>query len=726
MNKRIGYLFWILLLAFGLMFLIAAAQVLANRNINGLVKGNKEAAITFTINNRLQDLINLSFELESKISSVEKPVNYRASLIDSLNVLGYNISVLKEVDLAKEAVQKFNQLNQFTNRQLNISTQALQLLKDGKNNESKKIIDSLRMLRLTDSIYSSALAIEKFLEKDLQATFDNNTKVSSRLSAYNKILAILAVGAIFILGTIIINRHIKQQQLIAALEKAKTDAQQLSKIKDQFLANMSHEIRTPLNAITGFSKILSQTPLNPQQQQYTYLINGASNNLIHIVNDILDISTIEAGKLRIDQREFSIENVLQTVENMFSNIAQQKNLNYSQHIEESIPSNVKGDPDRLLQIIVNIVGNAIKFTKAGAVRTVVSKEKEEAGKTWIKFSVRDTGPGIPKDKQQIIFKRFEQMEGNDDAIKGTGLGLSIAKSITELMNGSIHVDSELGKGSVFSVVLPFNNVDDPSRTSVPKELPNQAVVYEDASVLLVEDNKVNQLLMEHALANAGLRIETAGNGRDAVELIKQKKYNLILLDIQMPVMDGYETIDVVRNKIKDTTPVIAMTAYVSPGEKQKCLDAGMNGYLSKPVDFPAMHSLLGEYLVVKSEGKKIHSTIESGQVDFLLELTGGDKTMAKKIVENIITEIPGAIKKLQASKQKNGRAELKSTLHYLVSTFSPLGAGSSVMQKIQYMRENQKTAADDNSSLLVDELIEEIGSLEEKLHATATTINEEV
>lgn len=690
MKKRIGYLFWILLLAFGLMLLITAAQLLAKKNISGLKKGNREAAITFTINNRLQDLINLSFELESKISNPVRPLAYRQSLLDSLAMLGYNTTVLKGLDLNKEAANRFEYLSHFIDKQVSLSTQTLQYIKEAKPDNSKMVIDSIRAMRLADSVYSIALTIEKYLEKDLQATISNNTRVSSRLTAYNKILAIIAITAVLILGTIIINRHVKQVQLISDLEKAKTEAQRLAGVKEQFLANMSHEIRTPLNAIKGFTRILSQTKLSPEQQQYTGIISDASNNLVYIVNDILDISKIEAGKLRIEEKEFSLQRVLHTIEYMFLNAADEKKLEFHQQVKEDVPLHLKGDPDRLSQIIVNLVSNAIKFTRAGYVSIVVSKVKEVDGKVWVMFNVEDTGPGIPDNKKETIFQRFEQLNlGNDDVTKGTGLGLSIVKSLAEMMHGSITLSSEPGKGSVFSVILPFSKV-----AEIESIVTEQDEFQEtgnhlkyDAAVLVVEDNKVNQLLLRHTLEQWGISVSMALNGSEALELVDEKKFDLVLLDIQMPVMDGYETIRRMRSEIKMSTPVIAMTAYAMPGEKEKCMQAGMNDYLSKPVDFAKMDELLKNFLQ-SNVRKEINSGKgKNGQENFLLQLAGGDHGIAQKILLEIKKEIPIVLEKIKVFQQKNSSRGLDGVLHSMVSTFSPLGNETPVMIKINQLRE---------------------------------------
>ncbi len=713
MIPRIGYLFWILMLAFGLMILVVTAQILTHRNINGLKKGNSEAAITFTINNRLQDIVNLSFELESKLTNPVNRINRRQSVIDSLTMLGYNASVLQDINLNEEATARFKKLNSFIDLQIQTSMNAL----NRPGLPVSNLVDSLRKMRITDSIYSTALSIQKYLEKDLGATLNNNTRVSSQLSSYNKVLAIIAIAAVLILGTIIINRHLRQVQLITDLEKATEVAKQSALIKDQFLANMSHEIRTPLNAIKGFSGLLSQTQLNNEQQQYSSIINDASGNLMNIVNDILDISRIEAGKLRIEIKEFNLKKVMQSVENMFFNTAVGKGLQYFQQMGDAVPVNLKGDPDRLSQVLINLISNAVKFTQNGYINIITSLHRKSSDRVWIKFSVNDTGIGIPKEKQELIFQRFEQLNtGKENVIQGTGLGLSIVKSLVDKMGGDITVSSEPGKGSLFSVVLPFEMVThqiSEDHNFLSKQV--SSLYYTGASVLVVEDNKINQLLLKHTLSAFDITVDITDNGEEALAAISKKKYDLVLLDIQMPVLDGYATIKRIRNT--GNVPVVAMTAYAMPGEKEKCLKAGMDEYLAKPVDFKLLTEVLEKYLQAKRNGHEKQEIASSDDGNnFLLELAGGDKTIAARILQEIKQEIPLAISRLKALKQENKKTEISSACHYLMSTFFPLGNESAVVKKLKQLKNAQEGMEGfDSNILLIDKLVEEIDGINAKL-----------
>ncbi|HNU13497.1 MAG TPA: ATP-binding protein [Chitinophagaceae bacterium] len=712
MKVRVGYLFWIFMLAFGLMILVAAAQMLTTRNINGLKKGNREAAITFSVNNRLQDLINLSFELETKLIAGTFQKNQEQSIQDSLTMLGYNASLLQDINLSEQGTAGFKRLNEFINKQIEISLDVL----NKKQTEGVPAAASLKKLHIADSIYTIALSIQRYLEKDLENTLANNTKVSGKLSAYNKVLAIIAIGAVLILATIIINRHMRQVQLIAKLEEATAAATKSAKIKDQFLANMSHEIRTPLNAIIGFTKLLSQTPLNAEQQQYSVIIKDAGKNLMNIVNDILDISKIEAGKMRIESKKFDLTHVMQTLEYMFESAAAEKELSFFQQVEKNVPVLLKGDPERLAQILINLISNAIKFTKKGYVNVGVSLYNEEKEKSWIRFSVKDSGVGVPADMHEKIFQRFEQLNPDEGQVtKGTGLGLSIVKSLVDQMGGEISLSSESGKGSEFTVILPFEKVTIPISEENTNEQLNTHFYYPGACILVVEDNRINQLYLKHTLATFDIEVDIATNGREAIEAVTNNKYDLILLDIQMPVMDGYAAISAMRQTASFSTPVIAMTAYTMPGEREKCLKAGMNDYIAKPVEFGRLVAVFENYLQNKRSSKKVnknpilHST-------FLLDLSGGDEEMVNRILAEIKLEIPGAVKRLENLIRNPVADNINTDCHHMISTFSPLGGDTQVMRKIRQLHiESRELNNENHFTGIINDIIYELYELEKDI-----------
>jgi signal transduction histidine kinase/DNA-binding response OmpR family regulator len=708
MRFRIGYFFWILIFVFSVMLLIVAAQILTKRNISGLKIGNKEAVITFTINNRLQELVNLSFEVNSKVIGQNNKSKQNQTLFDSLNMLGYRSSVLRKINQSSNTRAKFERLNHFIDQQVGYSMAILR-----ENNTISKI-DSLQKMKITDSVYASALLLQKQLEKNLQQTLDKNTDTSSYLSAYTKTVAIIAIAAVFILCAIIINRHIRQGQLIEQLEAATAAARESALIKDQFLANMSHEIRTPLNAIKGFSHLLAQTGLSADRQKYIAIINESSSSLLHIVNDILDISKMEAGKFRISNKEFDLSRILQTTGQMFGNAASEKGLTYTQAIQVDVPLTLMGDPDRLLQILINLISNGIKFTQNGFVKLVVAVAQQDTAKIWVDFLVEDSGMGIPGDKKEDVFKRFEQLHtSKDSVIQGTGLGLSIVKNLAMLMGGEVTLKSEFGKGTCFKVLLPFTKSKPVERLEEQMGANINAEIYfPDTVVLVAEDNKVNQLLIKSVLNSYRITADIVENGEDVIEAISKKEYNLILMDIQMPIMDGYDTAELLRKKMNLKTPIIAMTAFALPGEREKCLQAGMNDYLAKPIDMLQLQFVLKKYLGEK-ENQAAVAIGNKDHINFILQLSGGDAAIAQRILKQIQNEIPVTSVKLSGMCEKENYSTLKPLLHHMVSTFSPLGNDTAIIRGIEKAKEELENENLDYKTT-VRTLLDEIKILEQR------------
>ncbi len=708
MKTRFGYYFWILSLTVVLLLLILAAQVFTIKTIRGLKSGNQEAAVIFTINNRLQEIVNTAAVLEARVATESTDKYYMQAINDSLAAMGYNVSVLQQLNVDTETRKNFIELNKFISRQVAMSFKVMEATESGDEILKKRFADSLASLHAGDSIYQTAINIEKGLEARLKNTFNSNTEASQKLSTLNKIFALIAITAILILGTIIISRYRRQVSLIKALEKANDEVKKSAIIKEQFLANMSHEIRTPLNAIKGFSRLLKQTALDKEQQKFSDIIEDSSNNLLSLVNDILDIAKIEAGKMTVEQKEFDLKRMMHTLEAMFFNTAKEKQLDFSWQIDEGVPQFLQGDPDRIYQILVNLVSNAFRCTNKGFVKVSVSKSLENAKEIALQFRVEDSGMGIPLKKQEIIFERFQQAGNSEEHIqKGTGLGLAIVKDIAALLGGSILLKSTEGEGSVFTVQLPFiKNVVEENKGRALKVTDNPVVTFSGAKVLVAEDNNVNRILIATLLKQYGIEPAIKENGKDVLEVLKNQQFNLLLLDIQMPVLDGYKTCIAIR-ETGNALPVVAMTAYVMDAEKEKCRAAGMNGYLAKPLDEGELKNILLKYLKAFITPAEQPGEIHTNH--FLLQLAGGDEKMAEIILNQVKKEIPGEIEKLKKIIEEENISALPAVCHYLISSISPLGNNSRAMQKIiglQKMiseKENEREIINSTAGL-IDEL----------------------
>ena len=387
----------------------------------------------------------------------------------------------------------------------------------------------------------------------------------------------------------------ERKKLEKDLVKAREVAEASLETRKIFLANVSHEVRTPLNAIIGMSGVLADSNLNEEQREYLEAIRASSEGLLVIINDILDLTKMESGKLQLEQIPFSIDHALKPVMRGFGVKAQQKEIQLTIERDVTIPDYLKGDPTRLVQVLSNLISNSIKFTNKGSVKLIIRNKGNDRDNYLIQFTIVDTGVGIDESKIKAIFDEFTQEDASiSRRYGGTGLGLPIAKNLVEIMGGTLDVESIKDKGSAFSFTIPLVKTEKPAVTDVG------VGVEKDLSgkkILLIEDNEINRFLASTLLKKWNASLSMAINGIDAIPYLQKEAYDVILMDLQMPEEDGFQSTHRIREILKLKTPIIALTANALESERQACLRAGMNDYLSKPYAPDDLYSKIVKHLV---------------------------------------------------------------------------------------------------------------------------------
>lgn len=478
-------------------------------------------------------------------------------------------------------------------------------------------------------------------------------------------------------------------------ETATKKAEDAVKSKQQFLSNMSHEIRTPMNAIIGFTKVILKTDLSAKQREYLTAIKISGDSLIVLINDILDLAKVDAGKMSFEKVPFKLNLSIDAMLHLFESKIQEKNLKLITHYDSEIPEVLLGDPVRLHQIILNLVGNSVKFTNEGSISVNIHLVASDEEKVTVSFAISDTGIGIKKEKIEKIFENFQQAtSGTSRIFGGTGLGLAIVKQLVEAQKGSITVKSTPNVGSTFSFILDFEKttkkVHEPEIMELNSDIKN-------TKILVVEDMELNQLLMKTLLDDFGFECEIASNGKIAIDKLKDKSYDIILMDLQMPEMNGFVATKYIRKVMNLSIPIIALTADVTTVDVAKCKEVGMNDYISKPIDERLLYSKLIAYiqkpiLIIEKDDEGIMTEkMKFVNMQYLFNLTKSNPKMIEQMINVYLKQTPPLITVMKQSLSEKNWSLLDATIHKIIPSFSIMGISPDVIEIAKRVQQYAKT-----------------------------------
>ena len=666
-------------------FVIVFLQFLSGENINRLVKGNQQLLHEIHLQNDLRkleaDVLTVESDLRGLVITGDPTL--RAAAQSKINNIAQESNVLEQVLRNETTPKQLKDLNFLIAEKIRFGNLILNTYQTKGKAAGEGVINSGRGKEVRDSIVLLIRSFDNLRHARLQQIANATETNAMKARTWGTILAIVAGATCLLMFLYLLRTGRNQQRMIQKLNESEKQIRDSAAVKEQFLANMSHEIRTPMNAILGFTNLLKKTSLDGQQLQYVDFIHSSGENLLTLINDILDLSKIEAGMLQLERQPFSLNGLISSVEIMFQDKARSKGLQFSVSVDPTIPDTLSGDAIRLTQILINLLSNAIKFTERGSVRLDVTAAKNTGAEVQLLFTVKDTGIGIASQLQQSIFERFQQADAETTRrFGGTGLGLSIVKQLVDMQGGTISVASQPGMGTAFAVCLPFTPIADMHVTRVAVN-PDMERRLRGVRVLIAEDNAMNQHLIRHLMKYWHIDYTLVNNGREAIEAVQQQAFSLVLMDIQMPEIDGYAATQTIRTELKSEVPIIAMTAHAMAGEKEKCLSYGMNDYISKPIKEMDLYTMLEQYAGAVSAPKPTTEMVINLQ--YLRELSMGDSDFEQAIIRQFIVQVPEELDLLQEAITARQYVKIKSIAHGMKSSVAYMGLTEKLNSYLQRM-----------------------------------------
>lgn len=687
-----------MLVAFGTAtVLLLIIQYNFSANMDTMLHGNEKLMQELRASNHLREIDRDILGVESRIRAAiaTNDTSHLEGVDGKVSAIMLYLDSMDNDAAGKTTIKYLRRLKQLSEEKVRIKNELIQrYLRLGNMNDTTLIANPHARI-ISNEITSITHKIYDIRQQKMVSLSRDNITGSRHASVYGNLL----IGVMFISGGVlcwfILGQFRQQNKLILKLDASEKRLTEALQIKENFLANMSHEIRTPLNSILGFTNLLQRRDKDPDSAEFIESIQKAGENLMAIINDILDLSKIEAGMMRIVKAPFSVRGLIHSIETLFKERVNEKGLQLNCSVASNVPDTLIGDATRLTQILVNLIGNALKFSDGGMIEVLVSRVWADGSNIQLGVKVKDTGIGISNEKLDKIFERFNQAE---DSITrnygGTGLGLSIVKTLIELQGGNIEVHSIPGKGSEFAFYIPYTVANE--QIILQSQLTAQELkemVNPSLQILVVDDNTMNQSLMKHLLIQWGAAFTIAANGLEALEELKAKSFDLVLMDIQMPKMDGYTATRHIREELKLDTPIVAMTAHAMAGEREKCLSNGMNDYISKPINEEHLFKMIVKFVGPKIEPVSAATPSTAPQayqfidLTYMKDISKGNLAYEQLVTGHFIAGVPADIHNLETAFEKKDVAELNSIAHNMKTSVAIMGLLSLLNDMLETLEE---------------------------------------
>jgi signal transduction histidine kinase/CheY-like chemotaxis protein/HPt (histidine-containing phosphotransfer) domain-containing protein len=697
---------WVFL--FGII-VIVFLQVISGYNIRRLTEGNKRLLNELRIQNTLRRIETDILTVESDIRGavIAGKEGHLKSIQQNTLAIDREMNSLRTALAPDLSLAQLNTLSRLINEKKVFNDRLLNVVSASGKIKAEALVNTNRGKELRDSIIITITQLESSRQDDLRDIVGSVESTGRSARIWGFFITAIALIAVILAFWYTINQGRQQQRMILALNESEKRSKDVAYMKEQFLANMSHEIRTPMNSMLGFTNLLRRTELTPTQREYVQNIHSSGENLLTLVNDILDLSKIEAGMMHLEETRFSLRSMVSSVGAMFIEKIKEKGLQFHVHIDKDMPDILSGDAVRLTQILVNLISNAVKFTDKGSIDLRFELLNQNHERVRLRIIVADTGIGIAKEKQPTVFERFQQAETETTRrFGGTGLGLSIVRQLVSMQSGTIRLNSELGKGSEFIVELEYRLPDTDQLFSEAMADQEEQVPLQKIKVLVAEDNAMNQQLVHHLMKSWSIDHTIVPNGREAIAALKEHPFSIVLMDIQMPEMDGYTTTSIIRNELKMDVPIIAMTAHAMVGEKEKCLQLGMNDYVSKPIKETVLYNIIGRHAQHIPEAPPPATAVKGPKLeyislDYLKQLSGNDPKFEREILKQFIAQTPEELSLLEKYVHDQDFDQVRRTAHSLKSTVGYVGLAEELHPLLDRM---EKDAASGNHDRLAENL----------------------